>query len=604
MYLNTIFMKYLVTVICCLLSLKPVAQHTSSIWFPSQQVELVSDQDIQKYLFSTFNELQQEGIKLQLNHKLKAQSSLHYEYSVLFNEIQLLNSTIKVNTDLQGLLLSIKNETKHLDKLAYFNPASEVLEWSKQDIPLRCAQYWYPSYSIQNSYLAIHADSSTVSVVLVANSWNKTHDFTLVLNLDGTLLCRYDNSRYANIDTVVNVRVFNPDPLTTLGLNYGGIHIDNNDANDSWIQPAYVDTTVRATYDNSTNTFYLENPYIIIDDIETPSIPPVTSSTPFFIFDRSQTGFEDANACYHITTFHDYISSIGYDTLMDVQLVVDTHAQNGADNSVFHQNGGNPNIMYGQGGVDDAEDADVLVHEYSHGLSWSANHNSMFSFERSGLDEGLADYFATSYSRTINPFNWEKVFSWDGPIWGGRIANSTINYPIASGNYYTVGEIWNSAMSAIWTDLGAIITDKLMLESMHFFTNNTTLPEAAIYILQSDTILFGGIHTSTICSKFQARNILDGNCKPVGLLSQPITSMIQLENTLGFSNRTGDAVLKFPKSINGQYELYNMFGQIVRTSNFKQQVYISISPLSLPSGVYVLKVETSDGELKYKLSVN
>jgi hypothetical protein len=182
------------------------------------------------------------------------------------------------------------------------------------------------------------------------------------------------------------------------------------------------------------------------------------------------------------------------------------------------RNGGDPTLSFGTGGVDDAEDADVIIHEYCHGISWSANGNDNFSNERAGLDEGLADYFATSYSRSLNTFNWEKMFSWDGhnAFWTGRIANTSTNYGTTN-DIYKLGEIWNSAMSAMSTDLGDYVTDRLMLESLHFFTNNTTLPEAALYVLKADTLLFNGINVSSICAQFQLRNILNSNCLPVSI---------------------------------------------------------------------------------------
>ncbi|MEZ4916786.1 MAG: hypothetical protein R2836_07345 [Chitinophagales bacterium] len=51
-----------------------------------------------------------------------------------------------------------------------------------------------------------------------------------------------------------------------------------------------------------------------------------------------------------------------------LQISVDTHGNNGADNSFFSP--ATPlRLIFGEGGVDDAEDADVIIHEYGHAIS-------------------------------------------------------------------------------------------------------------------------------------------------------------------------------------------------------------------------------------------
>jgi hypothetical protein len=79
-------------------------------------------------------------------------------------------------------------------------------------------------------------------------------------------------------------------------------------------------------------------------------------------------------------------------------VIIDPHGTS-ADNSFFSY----PNfIYYGTGGVDDAEDADVITHEYSHFLSRNAAPNTNVGMERQGLDEGLGDYVAASYFKPIS----------------------------------------------------------------------------------------------------------------------------------------------------------------------------------------------------------
>lgn len=577
------------------------AQQVNAVYFPKVKLAQVNNEAITQFLMSYFNDLQDDDIQLHPTFQRSTKVSSHYTYEILYKQIPLFQSCVKVNIDANGQVISIKKEHFDLALLKHYDPSVDINNWSTLDLNRMVADVWGNTRFINNSGFKIFNLNERPVVIAELNAWDKHQNNTLVLDLEGNKLFEYDNVRHANIDTIINVKVFNPDPLTALGFNYGGLYIDNNDVDDSWMSGAYFTTTVDATFDNANNTFYPENQYVKIEDFESPTFAPATSLTTDFFFNRSQSGFEDVNALYHITSFHNYISSLGYDSLMDLQVQVDPHAQFGADNSAFNKNGGNPTLVYGTGGVDDAEDADVIIHEYCHGVSWSANNNNTFSFERSALDEGLADYFAVSYSRAINPFNWQNVFNWDGPIWGGRTATTTNNYPV-TGNYYKLGEVWNAAMSAIWTDLGQIVTDKLMLESLHFFTDNTTLPEAAMYVLQADTLLFGGVHSNTICSKFQGKQILDINCKPVGISETKAISGIQLINSLGFAKNEGNIQIIFPEVTSGNIELMDMSGKQINKEQFNACRTLEPQAMPLQPGIYFLNIYTPKGRYSFKLA--
>ncbi len=569
-------------VVACLIGIKINAQ----LFSPKKQIQAHNTELVSSYCMEAIPEL--AGLTLKLTFYNKSLASHHYTFDVLYKNIPLLNASIKINIDFLGNVLSLKKENFRTDNLALISTEDEMAKWLK--VPL--SSIFQSQKPIRKSCIKIDTDSDFPQLVTVIDTWDKTYDDTYVLDINGTVLEEWNNSRYFKKDTLIQANVFKPDPLTFLGLTYGGVNIDDNDNNLAWFTPAYVSENILANFETTNDTFYLENQWVQIEDFDSPNILPATSITPNFIFNRSQSGFEDVNVLYHITAFHDYIASIGYDTLMDDGIRVDTHGMLGGDNSMFNRNGGDPTLNFGTGGIDDAEDADVIIHEYSHALSWSANNNDNMNTQRSGLDEGVGDYFATSYSRSLNPFNWEKVFSWDGNAigWNGRLANTAANYP-SGGNIYATGEIWNAAMSAIWTDLGQIVTDKLMLESMHFFTNSTNLAEAAAYVLQSDTLLFNGIHTNTLCNHFKNKNIFDANCKPTSVSHLAENSDgIQVRNTYGFTFRNESIEIDFPQMSSGEMTLFDLQGNKIMLEKFFQKTKISLKQIDIPSGIYFLHI--------------
>ena len=194
---------------------------------------------------------------------------------------------------------------------------------------------------------------------------------------------------------------------------------------------------------------------------------------------------------YHIDTFQRYVQSLGFTTLLNGQVKADPHGLNGQDNS--HYISTDNRVAFGEGGVDDAEDADVIIHEYGHALSNAGSPFSNSGLERQGLDEGIGDYVATTYSRGISYTFWKNVFTWDGhnEFWTGRSASNNTLYPPSNANdIYLIGAIWNSTLMEVWVEIGKEASDKVFFESLYGHAPNTTLTDAAlIHIDGLDSIL-------------------------------------------------------------------------------------------------------------------
>ena len=57
-------------------------------------------------------------------------------------------------------------------------------------------------------------------------------------------------------------------------------------------------------------------------------------------------------------------------------------------------------LRFGKGGVDDAEDAEVILHEYGHAIQDSQSRRLRRSEEAGAIGEGFGDYWAATVSRT------------------------------------------------------------------------------------------------------------------------------------------------------------------------------------------------------------
>jgi hypothetical protein len=298
---------------------------------------------------------------------------------------------------------------------------------------------------------------------------------------------------------------FDPDPLTTAEVNYGGNYSDNNDGDTAELN---AERFTRPLYglSYSGGVYNLNGPFVHITNFENPPDPPVTSNDPDgFVYTRNQQGFEDVHAYYQIDTSQRHIQALGFLNIQNGSITVDTHGLNGDDNS-YYQSGSN-RIAYGEGGVDDAEDTDVVIHEYGHAIQYGTV-PGWGGGQEGAMGEGFGDYWAGSYSASISAFHENWVFNWDGhnPFWAGRVLDSTLHYPEGlNGQVHHDGQIWSAPLFQAWHELGRTVMDRLVLKSHFYLGTYATMTQGAAAIMQGDRDLHDGLHAGTLETFFTAR---------------------------------------------------------------------------------------------------
>ena len=415
-----------------------------------------------------------------------------------------------------------------------------------------------------------------------------------IYSLSGDLLWVAARNAYYT-DTTIAVKVFRPDPLTSGGFSYGGTYVDNNDANAPWLDAQLSSQTVPARFDN--NLFYLQNDYIRMDDWGAPSILSPTSVTPQFYFNRSDEGFEYANAYFHLSLFRQYVHDLGFNCA-DNPVEVDAHY--GTSDQSFFSAASPPRLQFGDGGVDDAEDADVLIHEYGHCLSFYANNSSNYGNERNAIDESFCDYLAASYSRKFSSFQSDWVFNWDGhnPFWNGRVMNSSKKSPAdKTGNIYNDAQILSSGIWGAVQEIGLQTLDSIVLEGIYAMGPNLTLEQAAEIFILADSGLFQGANFCALYRSFFARGLMPyipGNTCGVqsSLPENPETS-----DRIRLLSYPQTFTLVFPEIIrNAQIEMYNVAGQCVGAMKKDSQSDPALQTSLLAEGLYWIIVRHDFGQ--------
>jgi len=287
-------------------------------------------------------------------------------------------------------------------------------------------------------------------------------------------------------------KVFIPDPLSQARVAYAGNYIDNNDATNADLDAARTQV-VLPEIELASGVYKLKSTYVEIQDLTAPSKGLFTQSTPNFFFDRENDAFEAANAFYHLDNSMRYINNtLGIRCIPLTNsgvLFFDPSGDNGSDNSYYTAG----TLNFGEGGVDDAEDADVVLHEMGHGIhDWITGGHASSS---TGLGEGNGDYWAVSYSRSLNQwtsadaaYNW--VFSWDGhnEWWAGRVTNYTRTYPqtgATNTEIHTYGQIWATALMKIFDVIGRTKMDKALLEGLALTNSSSNQKTAAVAVRQA-----------------------------------------------------------------------------------------------------------------------
>lgn len=480
------------------------------------------EKEVANILREKISNLKNENASLRLVNYKESPGGYHWTFEQMFGEVPIYNSQIKINLDKQYKVKSIFEnsfDAKNWNKTEIEFQKNQILNQNIQSV---LTQRNFPTNTNITSHPIIFVDLKNnipqISHYVIV-SGNAGLNRELLIDSKGILLIENDlNSYFSSPDSVVSAFVFLPDPLTSAEVLYGLPYEDAGDSDVIELNAQRKTVNITAKFQN--DTFFLENSFVKIADFDGPSIPPAFSITPNFFYTRFQDGFEDVNAFYHISSFQNYIQSLGFSNLMNSPIPVDAHAASGADISFFSPSQGGM-LYFGEGGIDDAEDADVVIHEYGHAISNSASPGTNFGDERKALDEAFGDYLASSYSRSINPFNWQKVFNWDGnnnnPVinWYGRNVATSKHYPEDSKNpnnpndYYYPSEIFSSVMMQIWTELGQIVTDKLMLQAAYSFVENMSLKDAARLVVDADTALFGGTNFYVLYKFFVLRGLMD-----------------------------------------------------------------------------------------------
>src|SRR4029079_9726642 len=242
---------------------------------------------------------------------------------------------------------------------------------------------------------------------------------------------------------------------------------------------------------------------------------PAYSAANEFRYRRDDDRFEQVMAYYWITEAQKYIQSLGFGTSRRAVNMRSQHVrlnQLGADNSFATEH--KDELRFGKGGVDDAEDAEVILHEYGHAIHFSQNF--IFGSEEAGaISEGFGDYWAVTVTQVISPTaDPACVADWDSTSYTVRVphclrrGDGDLHYPEdLRGEVHADGRIWSRALWDIRGAIGNVKADTVILEGQFDFPG-TTMTGLATRIVDAAQRLYGNQTANKVQAAFADRGIL------------------------------------------------------------------------------------------------
>jgi hypothetical protein len=254
----------------------------------------------------------------------------------------------------------------------------------------------------------------------------------------------------------------------------------------------------------------------------TTGTPAYTTDGTYF-YNRHDDQFEQVMAYFWGTEAQKYLQSLGFGRdLPPVNAESQDYKvdQYGLDNSFSRDD--HDTITLGKGGVDDAEDGEVIVHETGHAVHDAQVDGFGSSLEAGSIGEAWGDYFAVTVGDWVaKQFGVPVkeplacVADWDSVSYTSTVPHclrrldAGKHYPEdVVGEVHADGEIWSQALFQIRTALGPAVADRIIVDAQFGFAPDTSFAAAARQTVATARSLYGPSQATVVQKAFADRGIL------------------------------------------------------------------------------------------------
>ena len=293
-------------------------------------------------------------------------------------------------------------------------------------------------------------------------------------------------------------RVFDPNPVVTLN--------DTSLSDRSQIpDKAYTEVVLR----DLKRSGFLEGPFVTTKATK----KRIQRKNHDFRFKRADRAFKEVMVYFHIDRIQRYLQELGFKNVLNHPIPVNIDGQRD-DNS--HYSPSDRDLTFGTGGVDDAEDADIILHEYGHAIQDDQVPGFGASDEGGAMGEGFGDFLAASFFSDVKPKEMKPTLgNWDATAYSGdeppylRRLDSNKKYPKdLDGEVHDDGEIWSACLWELRGALGRRSTERLVIAHHFLLARDSGFEDGANALITADKKLNKGANENTIRDVFVRRGIL------------------------------------------------------------------------------------------------
>jgi hypothetical protein len=494
---------------------------------PAGQLEAVAEQFVRQQ-----GELLDipASTELALVERKQSLSGTHVHFEQRYRGLRIEGTQISLHLDPAGRLFWINNQSASADRVANQIRLNEpgalslVLQDLKPDLTTLRAPGRAELVFAPRAGALIHAWEVSVAANDPLGDW-----IYLVDAESGTILEKRDLLQFAR------GRVLFPNPIVTL-KNPGLRDLAAQDSGRN-------QTTAEANCDRSAvplsayrevellglsaSSGMLDGEFVSTGGSGVPS-DIRAKGNPDFVYERCDSRFNEVNAYYTIDSIQRYIHLIGFNGVNNRSIRVNASGfinfGRSQDNSFYSPS--TKELVFGLGGIHDAEDGEIVAHEYGH----SIQDNQIPGFGRSpealALGEGFGDTLAALFFVPFSDgFHDELVGEWDASFYNGNVpvpflravdgTRTFLNFDLA-GDEHRNGTIWSGALWQFFIRSGRNLEarDRLMrllLESQFLYRSDASFAEAAQALITVDEKLTKGANKALLLEIFGERKILRNN---------------------------------------------------------------------------------------------
>ena len=453
--------------------------------------------------------------ELELSEDRAGIGGFHTHFQQMIDGIPVYDAFISINVTTTGRVQSLYSTYRSLQP----GPSTPLVTEAEAEAIARAGA------SVQSTRLPTESDpvwfpradgSAVIAWQLMIYAEEPLGDFLSIVDAQNGKLVLQENRMAFVSGTGL---VYDPSPIQTSGNTS---LVDNNDQTSPALDAERIVVTLQGL-DADTGT--LRGEYV--DLVSLPGgkdLPDADEPSREYLYDRSDSRFEQVVIYHAVDSLQRYIHSLGFDDenepsngIRDFPTLAHAHWFD-QQNSFYST--GDDAIHLGDGGTDHGEDGDVIIHEYGHAIQH--NQNACWGGgEMGAMGEGFSDYLAASFyedrgDALYQAFHAPCVAEWSfshrptDPPCLRRVDGNKI-YPRDKVNQvHADGEMWSRALWDIRSLVGGVTADRMILEHHFHLPCNATMVDAAHELVATDLSLNGGANEVALRQAFCDRGIFTG----------------------------------------------------------------------------------------------